>query len=260
MTTLAGTAYAQVRIQSRYGQRADNSVWLKLHNIQDLGSYLQTAQQSPLRPWVLGLSASHSSHDIELALRQKYRQHVDEVAGWMPTRWQQPLRWIKRLVDLPALQYLLTGGEPLEWMKSDPCISDFTADDPQLRVQAMIKAGNKALLDSLQKDGSMLSGWLSQWNSIRPRSLNLNHGFRSLEKLLHEYVQRQLEQQGIMLPTDYDQLLDQLRPLFRRYAFQPTAVIAYLVIVAVDLYRIRSDLMQRLFFQPVQDLADGLPE
>jgi hypothetical protein len=63
-----------------------------------------------------------------------------------------------------------------------------------------------------------------------------------------------------MLPTDYDQLLDQLRLLFRRYAFQPTAVVAYLVIVAVDVYRIRSDLMQRLFFQSGQGLAEGLPE
>jgi hypothetical protein len=178
----------------------------------------------------------------------------------MPTRWQQPLRWIKRLIDLPALQYLLAGGEPLVWMKSDPCIGDFTADDPQLRVQAMIEAGNKALVDSLQQDGSILAGWLSQWNSIRPRSLQLNHGLRSVEKLLNEHVKRQTTQQGMMLPTDYDQLLDQLRLLFRRYAFQPTAVIAYLVIVAVDVYRIRSDLLQRLFFQSGQDLAEGLPE
>jgi hypothetical protein len=260
MSALTGTAYAQVRIQSRYGQRADTSVWLKLHNIQDLGSYLQTAQQSALRPWVLGLSATHSSHDIELALRQKYRQHVDEVAGWMPIRWQQPVRWIKRLVDLPALQYLLTGGEPLEWMKSDPCISEFTADDPQSRAQAMIEAGNKAMVDALQQDGSILSGWLSQWHRIRPRSMNLNHGLRALDKLIHEYAQRQANQHGRVLPTDYDQLLDQLRLLFRRYAFQPTAVVAYLVIVAVDVYRIRSDLMQRLFFQSGQDLAEGLPE
>ena len=73
MAGLASIAYAQTRIQSRYGERADASVWLKLHNIYDLGSYLQTAQQTPLRPWVLGLSSTHSSHDIEEVLRQKYR-------------------------------------------------------------------------------------------------------------------------------------------------------------------------------------------
>ena len=80
MSVMSGIAYAQARIQSRYGRRADAGVWLKLQNIHDLGSYLQTAQQTPLRHWVLGLSSSHNSHEIELALRQKYRHHIDEVA------------------------------------------------------------------------------------------------------------------------------------------------------------------------------------
>ena len=52
MTGLSDFAYAQVRLQSRFGQRADEHVWLRLHNILDLASYLQVAQQTPLRPWV----------------------------------------------------------------------------------------------------------------------------------------------------------------------------------------------------------------
>jgi len=50
-----------------------------------------------------------------------------------------------------------------------------------------------------------------------------------------------------------------LRLVFRRYAFQPAAVCAYLVIIAIDLHRIRSDLMMRLLFQGSQDVAEGLP-
>lgn len=259
MTALSGIAYAQVRIQSRYGKRADTNVWLKLHNIFDLGSYLQTAQQTPLRPWVLGLSSTHSSHDIELALRQKYRHHVDEVASWMPASWQAPLQMIKRLVDMPVLQYLLGGGEPLDWMKSDPYISEFTADDPLLRMQAISHAGNKAMIDSLQQSGSVLPGWLSQWNSLRPKSIYFDRGLQPLEKLLFEYMQLQTKQQGISLPTDYEIILDRLRLIFRRYAFQPAAVCAYLAIVAIDLHHIRSDIMSRLFFQGGPDPAEGLP-
>ena len=260
MAGLTGIAYAQARIQSRYGERADAGVWLKLHNIYDLGSYLQTAQQTALRPWVLGLSSTHSSHDIELALRQKYRHHVDEVASWMPANWQRSLQWIRRLADLPLLQYLLAGGEPLEWMKSDPEISDFTADDPQQRVQAIREAGNGALVDSWQRSGSMLPGWLLQWNSLHPKSMYHDRGLKPLEKLLQQQMQLETTQQGIALPTDYEIILDRLRLIFRRYAFQPAAVCAYLVIVAIDLHRVRSDLMQRLFFQAGQDIEEGLPE
>lgn len=260
MAGLTVFAYAQTRIQSHYGERADAGVWLKLHNIQDLGSYLQTAQQTALRPWVLGLSSTHNSHDIEQALRQKYRQHVDEVASWMPIKWQRPLQWIKRLADLPTLQYLLAGGEPLGWMKSDPEISDFTADDLQLRVQLIRDAGNEALVDSWQQHGSLLSGWLSQWNSIRPKSIYFDQGLKPLEKLLLEQMQLQTRQQGATLPTDYEIMLDRLRLVFRRNAFQPAAICAYLAIVAIDVHRLRSDLMLRLFFQDVQDLEQGLPQ
>ena len=260
MTSMSGIAYAQARIQSRYGARANANVWLRLHNIHDLGSYLQTAQQTPLRPWVLGLSSTHTSHDIELALRQKYRHHVDEVASWMPPSWQKPLRWVKRLADLPVLQYLAAGGEPMDWMKSDPDIKDFTADDPLLRVQALQQAGARALLDSWRQNGSMLPGWLSQWNSIRPESNHFDRGLQHLEKVLQQQIQLQAKQQGAARATDYELILDQLRLIFRRYAFQPAAVCAYLVIVAIDVHRVRSDLMQRLFFQAGQDIEEGLPE
>lgn len=260
MTSLSGIAYAQARIQSRYGARANANLWLRLHNIHDLGSYLQTAQQTALRPWVLGLSSTHSSHDIELALRQKYRYHVDEVASWMPPDWRQPLRWIKRLADLPVLQYLAANGEALNWMKSDPDIADFTADDPLLRVQAMEQAGARDLLDSWRHSGSMLPGWLSQWNSIRPKSSRFDRGLQHLEKVLQQQMQPQLKQQGAAVAGDYQSMLDQLRLIFRRYAFQPAAVCAYLVIIALDLHRIRSDLMKRLLFQGKRDIEQGLPE
>lgn len=259
MTGLSAIAYAQTRVQSRYGERANAAVWAKLHHIHDLGSYLQTAQQTALRHWVLGLSTSHSSHDIELALRQKYRRHVDEVASWMPTDWQKPLRWIKRLVDLPILQYLAEGGKPLGWMKSDPDIKAFIVDDPLLRLQAIQQAGNRILVGNWQQTGSILSGWLSQWNSMCPKSRYSSQRLQPLEKLLHEQMHQQENRHEVPQPGDYESILYQLRLIFRRSAFQPAAVFAYLAIVAVDLHRIRSDLMQRLYFQSGQDLAEDLP-
>jgi hypothetical protein len=163
VTGISGFAYAQARLQSRYGKRADAHVWLRLHNIQDFNSYLQVAQQTSLRPWVLGISTTHSSHDIELALRQKYRHHVDEVASWMPEDWQIPIQWIKRLADLSVLQYLLGESIPMNWMKSDPDINEFTDDDPAQRAQAMRQAGYASLTNAWRQGDSMFTGWLSYW-------------------------------------------------------------------------------------------------
>jgi hypothetical protein len=183
----------------------------------------------------------------------------------MPGDWKKTLQWVKRLVDLPVLQYLVDGGEPLPWMKSDPCINGFIADDPLLRLQAIRRAGNRIMVDSWQQSGSILAGWLAQWGSLCPKSAHADRGLQTLEILLHEQMslqssQQPSKQQQAAQPIDYEIMFDRLRLIFRRYAFQPAAVHAYLAIVALDLYRIRSDLIQRLFFQQAEDIARDLPQ
>jgi hypothetical protein len=258
MSKLSKFSYVQVRLQSRYGQRADENVWLRLHNIHDLSSYLQVAQQTPLRQWVIGINSIHSSHEIELALRQKYRKHIDEVTGWMPAAWQQPVQWIKRLADLPVLQYLLAGGVPSHWMKSDPDIREFTADDPALRLQAMADAGCATLVTAWQQDKTLSTGWLSDWQAMHPRVTAFTAGMQTLELLLQQQLHLQLAAEaGQAAPAttsqyrvvDYESIINKLRLLFRHHAFQPAAVYAYLTIIAMDLHRVRSDLLQRLLFK-----------
>ncbi|MEA2078575.1 MAG: hypothetical protein U9P00_01725, partial [Pseudomonadota bacterium] len=65
MNNVVRFAYAQARLQARHGQRADEKVWRHLHSTGDLSNYLQMARQTVLRPWVIGIDGSQSSHDIE---------------------------------------------------------------------------------------------------------------------------------------------------------------------------------------------------
>ena len=261
MTGLSGFAYAQARLQSRYGERADEHVWLRLHNITDLSSYLQSAQQTALRPWVLGIDPAHDSHAIELALRQKFRQHVDEVAGWMPVDLRLSMHWIKRLVDLPALQHLLSGNTAKDWMRLDPAINQFVADDLNQRLSALSTAGCGMLLKAWQRGEPISEGWLAQWKKLLPRSSAFDDGLQGMEKSLLQQLHLQSGQPGAgkeyaAVPADYEQITDDLRLIFRRSAFQPAAVCAYLAIIALDIHHLRSDLMRRLFFQDAEALAE----
>ena len=258
MTVAAGFAYAQGRIQSRYGDRADSTVWLRLDTIHNLGGYLQAAQQTPLRPWILGINANHHSHDIELALRQKHRHHIDEVASWLPPAWRVPLRWINRLADLPALQYLMAGDEALTWMRSDPDIRAFTADDPTTRMQAMRSAGCGDLVDAWQQEQSLVTAWLSHWHGIWPRSRPFEPGLTRLEQAIQRQSSLNAHPREPTSPSDYDALNDELRAIFRRHAFQPAGVCAYLAMIAIDLHRLRGSLMLRLLFPDRHERAEGL--
>lgn len=112
-------AYAQARLQARHGMRPTEQLWRRLASTGDLANFLQQAQQTTLRPWVLGLQATQTSHTMELSLRQHFRRYTDEVAGWLPGNWCAVVRAAKRLPDLPALQYLLRGEAAPRWLLED---------------------------------------------------------------------------------------------------------------------------------------------
>ena len=48
----------------------------RLQGTGDFANYLQLAQQTALRPWVVSMHAGQDSSEIEQVLRRQYRQHI----------------------------------------------------------------------------------------------------------------------------------------------------------------------------------------
>jgi hypothetical protein len=249
MSSAVSFAYAQARLQARFGERPDEQVWQRLHSVGELGSYLQVARQTPLRKWVLGISPTNDSHDIELAMRQKFRDHIDEVANWSPQPWRAALRWIKCLPDLPALQHLLGGGTAAAWMRRDPLLADFTDTDAITREQALHASGCRVLAEKLGQGDTLFHGWLQHWHELKPKAghgdTHFNQGLKHLEALLHTQLN---PLRGNTTPLLRDTLAHRLRTAFRRYSFQPATACAYLALTALDLEQLRGDLLQRALF------------
>ena len=109
MALTAKFAYLQTRLQARHGIRNDAVAWRRLQGSVDFANYLQLAQQTALRPWVMSLHPAQDSGEIEQTLRRQFRDHIEEVAGWAPAPWRPAIRWARRLPDLPALRHLLAG-------------------------------------------------------------------------------------------------------------------------------------------------------
>jgi hypothetical protein len=149
-------------------------------------------------------------------------------------------------------------------MKEDPDISEFAIDDSTLRLQAMHLAGCGSLVQAWQQGDAIFAGWLSYWKKVQPRTPVFNKGMQNMEKLMHQQLpllsrQRYTGNEATALATDYYAITDNLRVIFRRYAFQPAAVCAYLAIIALDIHHLRRNLMQRLLFQEGVDFAQELP-
>jgi hypothetical protein len=244
MSSSVNFAYAQARLQARFGERPDADVWLRLHGIGEIGSYLQAARQTPLRKWVLGISPTHESHDIELVLRQKFRSHIDEVANWPPLPWRAAFQWIKYLLDLPVLQQLLSGGTMAEWMRRDPVLADFSGTDTFMHPSDVT-----VLAESARQGDTLFQGWLQHWRELRPGTGHSDAHFNDALAQLEALLRAQLEpSRGTSTPQLREELAHRLRTAFRRYSFQPATACAYLALTALDLERLRGDLLQRVLF------------
>src|ERR1035437_5461362 len=121
--------YAQSRLQARFGDRPDESLWQQLEAVPEPYTALELARSSGLKRWVAGIALHADRHAIEIALRACWRECVSEIASWMPFSWQPALLWTRELVDLPALGYLARGGAPLPWMFYDPVLKVYARCD-----------------------------------------------------------------------------------------------------------------------------------
>jgi hypothetical protein len=247
MSETARFRYVQARLQSRHGDRADDLVWRRLQSTCDLANYLQAAQQTTLRRWVTGLHSKHSSHEIEFMLRRHYRDYVDEVAHWLPTRWTGSVQMLKRVPDLPALQHLMAGESIPAWMFDDPELNAFASENQGSRLEAIQNSDLAWLAEGWQQDRALVDSWLDYWRSKWPSAPRLTGGLDHLARLMQEHIQTQYEN-PVPAGDQRGTLTRKLTGVFRRYSFQPAATVAHLGLVALDLEKLRGDLVSRQLY------------
>jgi len=248
MPEAAQFSYAQARLQARLGARPDDSLWRRLQGSGDLAGYLQIAAGSTLRGWTAGLHAGSSSHDIELALRVHFRRHVGEIARWLPARWTGVVQFLAQLPDLPALQYLRDGGRVPAWMLDDPALRACAGADIATRTAALEHTDHAWLARAWPGETALPEAWYAHWRRLWPQAPAQTAGLERLGRELLEHTRAIRQQPGTETGTQRQYLSNRLRALFRRYGFEPTAACAHIGIIALDLERLRADLVDRALF------------
>lgn len=247
-------AYAQVRLQARHAERPGAADWRRVQGVGDISHYLHVARRTRLRRWVLNLHSAYDSHQVERVLRQQYCSYVDEVARWLPDPWAHTLDWLKRLPDLPAIQYLLGGAHPPRWMQDDPRLQGFVKGEYGQRLRAVEQSDCAGLVIAWQRGDSIAAAWLDQWRSSWPRETANRRGLDELARLLGHYWTPTQKENGPASEGERDVLLQKLTLLFRRYSFRPAASYAHLALTALDLLTLRGELLCRMLF-PVDEVG-----
>lgn len=235
--------YAQARLQARFGERPDESLWRMLEQAGEPAALLEIAGTSGLRRWIAGIDASSESHTIEIALRARWRDCVAEVTSWMPQAWQPATDWTRPLADLPALCHLARGEAPLAWMSRDPVLGPYAlaeadARETKLKQDALAFVG--PLWPALKApvgapfESKVRRAWRGEWRRRWPQKREAG-ALDGLAMLLES---------GATQPSASRELPHRLRLLFRRSTLHPTVAFVFLAFVALDISRLRAALLK----------------
>jgi hypothetical protein len=257
--------YAQARLQARYGQRGDEPLWVQIRGARSFGAVLETLRASPLRRWVTAIPVDADADEVELRLRAELRSAIAEVAGWMPDEWQPALLWTAHLVDRPAVVRLASGEAPLPWMRRDAVLQQYADPDADARRAALRNGALEAVVRAVEAQASEAAGrraapleavaravWLDEWRRRWPD--RTGEDALALEELVRLFV-RHLPRFSELGPEEATvlrrELQTQVEVRFRRHALTPVAAFAYLALVALDLERLRWQLVVRAAFNVV---------
>lgn len=248
--TIVRYAYLQTRLQARYGRLPDERLWSRLEAIASPAHFLSSLRATPLRAWLTNVGPHSDVHQAERAMRRLLRDEVTLVAGWYPREWQPAVRWVTTLIDLPALQHLLTAPAIPHWVREEPSLRPFAVDTPALRREALARSAFGPLVDGYGSGIPLPVAWTDHWRSLWPVALPADHA-GPLRQLSDLFAEQQAQLAGGTLADSRPvraRLTASLARLFRRHPHQPCTGFVYLALAGVAIERLRGNLARLLLF------------
>jgi len=254
MSAAAGSLeYAHARVSARYGGRPDELLWRRIEHVRALDALLDAVRASALSLWMGGIGSHSTPHEIERVLRGHWRDLVAEVTAWMPDEWQPGVRWCAVLIDLPLLQHLARGGAVPPWTHDDP-VYDELAERESAGFRATLAKGALAPLAAAWTDPDRIGDlWLAEWRRRIPGSQHADNAImdeagRALGAHLAAFRDRMVRDGWPLRRT----LQARLSLLFRRAMVDPSAAFIFLALSALDLERLRGEILRRAIFPSMQ--------
>ena len=256
--------YAGARLWARFGARPDENAWRRIEPVREFAALIDAARGTALQPWLQGIAAHTSAHEIEALLRARWQALVAEIADWMPEAWQPAILWCATLPYLPILLHLARRGAPLPWMRDDPLLRDLCVDD-RGAARAALAAGRWAPLAAAWATPDALpAAWRAEWWRRMPPHPGGDP--RLIVALARTLTTHLAENAGASIREGWAlrrALQARLAVHFRRAILDPAAAFVFLAIAALDFERLRGELLRRVAFPglPLAAMsATGRPE
>lgn len=243
---------AAARLGARWGRRADAAAWRRLESARSLAAALEVCHGCGLAPWTEGLTAASTAHALEQALRRRFARFVDELAGWMPARWQAAVRWCAVLPELPLVRHLAAGEPPPPWLDADPAAREhWLAAAPLPRRGAAglsMHAACAALRARAAGDPArVLASWQSLWHDLAPSGAERGAIEAQFGRLWPAHREA-LGQPGADTRALRQALRSTLVAQWRRAPLEPLAAFVHVALLMLEFERLRGELAARVAF------------
>jgi hypothetical protein len=266
--------YAGARAAARLAWRPSDRLWQRLHGARGLRALLDAARTEPAGNYLSGVPAQACCGDIDVAFRAQWRTRVAELAGWAPARWRTSIQWCAHLIDAGAFAHLWTRP-PLPWMADDPVLARYapaggdTAARRALMLTGALAPLARALLARAARESEaragarrapapaaqplplVLEAWLAHWRSLWPPASPSGGGPQSTLHALADETLAHRARFGRLTPADSEAaraaLADRVLRRQRADPAHPAALFAYLLVLALDLERLRAECLLRAF-------------
>ena len=236
--------YACARIGARIGERPNEAAWRSIAGIRGFAAFLDAARAPPFRRWTSGIAADAEPHGVEAVLLGHWRALVDELRTWMPAQWHGAIAWAGALIDLPVAQYLARGGNPLPWMRDDPAYRE-----PSRNGAPPTSGPLAPLARTWTNPEGFFRAWTDEWSRRVPQHDGAERS------AIADYVRLLVAARAASADSSSDDgtlarraLVLRLSALYRRATLDPAAAFVFLALAALDMERLRGELLRRAIF------------
>lgn len=247
--------YASTRVAARLAKRPNERLWAQLRATRSLAALLDALRQADCAATISGIAAGDALTDIEFAFRQQLRAQIAELTAIAPDDWQPAVAFTGWLIELPALAHLAGTEAAPAWIATDPVLADYAQTEAGARHRAL-SAGvpgellrRAAELSGATRLHPLIAAWEDEWIGRWPPAPGEHRA--SLIDLVAA-VKRHLSAFRSTDPADSEtaraQLSTQMASAVRRASAQPAALFAWLVVLALDLERLRGLVIERAAF------------
>ena len=252
MSSTPRWSYVQARLQARHGERLQEADWRAIEAAWSIDQFVERARASSLRRFIERINARMSPHAAERMLRDTWRAYVAELADWVPSAWREAVLWVSVFPELPIIDGLLRGQAP-GWIGQDPAFAELAKAGRQDRNDALANSPLGALAAVEEREETVALRWYAHWRALWPRRFVEDPALLDIAAAVKAHVERldRAGRQETSAPYRRELAL-KLTRTFRRHGGSSAAVFCHLALVALDLERLRGDIIRRRLFEPAE--------